>query len=134
MRIRANHPLVVSYAIVLHYIWAITLLLDGHAAAVTATSGLYGRFDIVIPYFLIFAATSALISLIIPRATLWPILLIIPQQFALSLSAYTAVSAMIAGRFADGTLRPHSFIIADQCPAVLLMFFHTVAILNDYIG
>lgn len=134
MQVHAKHPLVVVYAIALHYVWAITLLLDGKAAAVTATSGLYGRFDLVVPYFLIFAATFALWSLFLPRNTLWPILLILPQQFALSLSAYTAVSAMISGRFADGTVRPAAFITADQCPAVLIMLFHTIAILSDYVG
>lgn len=134
MRSLPNYPLVILYAIILHYIWAATLLIDGAAAAVTATSGLYGRFDLVIPYFLIFAATTALLSLFLPRTTLWPILLVLPQQFALTLSAYTALSAMVVGQFADGTIRPPAFIIADQCPAVLIMLFHTVAILSDYIG
>lgn len=131
MRIYTRHPLVIIYAIILHYIWAVTLLVDGQAAAVTATSGLYGRFDQIVPYFLIFVATSALLSITRPRISLWPVLLIIPQQVALMLSAYAAVGAMISSRFADGIQRPHAFIIADQCPAVLIMVFHTVAVLHD---
>lgn len=126
-----KYSLVIVYVIVLHYIWAMTLLIDGNAAAVTATSGLYGRFDRLVPYFLLFASTTAWLSITRPRASLWPVLLIIPQQIVLMLSAYAAIAAMVAGRFADGVPRPHAFIIADQCPAVLIMVFHSIAVLRD---
>lgn len=131
MRIYTRYPLIIMYAIILHYVWAVTLLIDGNAAAVTATSGLYGRFDRLVPYFLLFVATSAWLSITRPRISLWPVLLIIPQQIALMLSAYAAIDAMVSSRFADGIQRPHAFIVADQCPAVLIMVFHTVAVLHD---
>lgn len=131
MYIYTRYPLIIIYAIILHYIWAVTLLIDGGAAAVTATSGLYGRFDRIVPYFLLLVATCAWLSITQPRISLLPVILIIPQQVTLMLSAYAAIAAMLAGRFADGVPRHPTFIVADQCPAVLIMVFHTVAVLHD---
>lgn len=131
MRVYTKYAFIIVYVVVLHYIWALILLVDSNAAPATAISGLYGNFDRMVPYFLLFASTTAWISVTRPRVSLWPILLIIPQQVILMLSAYAALAAMVAGKFADGVPRPHAFIIADQCPAVLIMVFHTIAVLRD---
>ncbi len=52
-----------------------------------------------------------------------------PQQILLMMSAAGAVESMWLGQFADGVLRPHTFIIADQIYSILAAIGHTVAII-----
>ncbi len=48
------------------------------------------------------------------------------------ISAVGALGAMITGMFADGVVRPHEFIIADQVPAVLLALMTVLALMERY--
>lgn len=59
-------------------------------------------------------------------------ILITPQQFIVVISSIGAISAMLSGHFADGIIRPHEFIIADQAPAVLLGIMHAIALFERY--
>ena len=51
------------------------------------------------------------------------------QQFLLFLAASSALDVVISGRFADGVVRFHAFILADQIIYLLLAIFHTWAII-----
>jgi hypothetical protein len=63
-----------------------------------------------------------------PRRTrVW---LLLPQQFLLLVSGFAALHAMILGQFADGVVRAHTFLIADQSPILLVAIFHTVALVR----
>lgn len=54
----------------------------------------------------------------------------VPQQLLLLESANRAILCIYAGSFADGVIRPRMFIFVDQLPAMLLAFFHTVALID----
>lgn len=111
------------------------LLVSADAAGTTAVAWLFR----VIPQhttlgcFLIGTGVSAIAgSLVERRLSLMSLLLIIPQQLTLLLSALGACFAISASAFADGVVRPRLFIAADQLPAILSALFHTCAIVETY--
>lgn len=55
---------------------------------------------------------------------------LLPQQVLLTLSAYAATAAVIAGHYGDGLPRPRLFILADQAPAILALILHTAAVIE----
>ena len=61
----------------------------------------------------------------------WPrIVLLLPQQYLLSVMAYGGVAATVAGRYLDGTLIPNSHILNDQLGYVALFAIHFDAIIR----
>jgi hypothetical protein len=118
--------LIVGYAILLHFTWALCLLDDTAAANATAVHTLVHYIPIwqaVIVYVIV--AAMALLHSVVKTA-----LLLLPQQFVMMVSAGGAVYAMYLGQFADGVQRSHAFLVADQAPAVIAAVFHTIAILR----
>lgn len=123
----------ILYAVALHYLWAACVVMDHSALNATALSVFYTLLLLphwLMPAVLVFVATSSLTALSMPRMSPGIIALMLPQQFTLTLSAWGAMSAVITGHFGDGVARSHSFILADQAPAILAMVGHTLAILG----
>lgn len=126
----ADHLLsiMVLFAITLHLTWAATLLIDSSATSATAVNALF-RF-ITLPLLLVaIIATAALLALIaMVTRSQWTLLLLLPQQVLLMMSAAGAIEAVWTAQFADGVIRPRAFIAADQLYSVLAAVWHTVAI------
>ena len=125
-----RYPLIVLYAAVLHYVWAVCLWIDPVAAQATSLAGLTSFIaPDGLPLVLLAISTMALVYVFfLHEMRLWGLLCVLPQQVILLISAWTAVKAMHAGSFADGILRPTAFITADQAPAVIAALLHTLAI------
>jgi hypothetical protein len=116
---------IIAYAILLHWVWAIALMLDpaaGNATAIHALLDLMPRASAIGVY----VAVGVLASIGIWRGC--PLTLL-PQQFVLMVSAVGAAFAIWNGSFADGVIRSHAFIAADQAPAILAALGHTYAII-----
>jgi hypothetical protein len=131
MMVFHNRPIsiMVLFAIVLHLWWAATLAIDNSALNVNAISALY-RYIHPLPLLVVVitvAATMALIGLFTKLP--WVLLFLIPQQALLMMSAAGAIESMWLGQFADGIIRPHAFIAADQFYSVLAALGHTIAII-----
>lgn len=118
----------VLLAITVHLVWATILLLDESAVNATAVNALY-RY-IAPPALLALAiAAAALFALTAMLArSQWTLLLLLPQQVLLMMSAAGAIEATWAAQFADGVIRSRAFIAADQLYSVLAAVWHTVAI------
>ena len=58
---------------------------------------------------------------------LYTLLSFLPQQFIMLLSSGGAIHAMVVGHFADGIARSNAFLLADQSPTIILVIFHTWA-------
>lgn len=122
---------IVWYAICLHWIWGATLLSTSVPLGVTAISTVV-HLGIVSGHmagvFFLLVASVAAIGACAPK----PIgaIFLVPQTFVLWLAAYGALNAMFLGSFADGVIRPVSFLITDQAPAVLAAVFHTLAVIG----
>ena len=132
---RPHHYWIVYYAIAVHYCWAVAIYLVPsayHIAALGELSrlGLGARHASLM---LLAVATCALFGALFDRNYLCRLGLF-PQQFLLVISAGGALSCVLRGSYADGTLRPMAFIAADQSPAILIAVFHTFALLEIYGG
>lgn len=121
--------IMVSYAIVMHLVWAVILAFgDPGVTDATALNAL-SRFIHPIPV-LIFSITAAALMAVWGMLTSlpWVVLLLMPQQILLMMSAAGAFEAIWLGQFADGTIRPRDFIAVDQIYSILAAVGHTFAI------
>lgn len=121
--------IMVIYAISLHLAWAFILLIDESAVNATALNALY-RY-IHPPIFLAVAvAAAALLALVaVFTRPSWTLVLLLPQQVLLMMSAAGAIEAIWTAQFADGVVRTRGFIAADQFYSVLAAIGHTAAII-----
>lgn len=126
-RTLANFPIILI-AIVQQYVWATSIALDSSAVGTTAASvpALFlGRDWLVIVLFV--TATLAVAGFHFPKK-LWNVFALLPQQALLFMSAAGALEAVRISSFADGVERSRAFLLVDQCPAILIAFFHMWAI------
>lgn len=128
LNLQHSHYLIILYAIVLHLTWAVLLLIDADTGFATAVHTLE---FFVVPAratdMYLSVAVFALVGLIYPKG-IFSSLCLLPQQLVMMISAGGAAWAMWLGQFADGVQRSHSFIIADQAPAVIAAILHTYAV------
>lgn len=122
-------PLIIIYAIALHFTWASLLLFDTAAGYATAVHTLLVFVpDAIAVAIYLTVAVLAIFGLFYQRGIVKPLCLL-PQQFVMMISAGGAIWAMWLGQFADGVQRSHAFLIADQFPAVIAAILHTYAII-----
>jgi hypothetical protein len=121
------------YAIILHWVWGVVLLTSPTALGVTAIStivslGIASSAGAGLLYI-----TVASLSIIgVTAARNLGAIFLIPQTALLWLAAWGAIQAMVTGTFADGVVRDSFFLIADQSPAVVAAFFHTIGVLDNF--
>jgi hypothetical protein len=124
-----RYPLVILYAALLHYVWAICLLIDPRAGDATPIAGLSMLLNPVVLALMLFVVASlSLLYVFLGRiGHVQTVLFALPQQAVLILSAWSALNAMASGHYADGVARPVVFIVADQTPSVLIAVLHAAA-------
>lgn len=125
----------VWYAVMLHLTWAGLLLSSDEPKHVTGVYALAQLFP---------AKTGlAIILIIVAGCATYGIMgrdlrgrsrvfLIFWQQIILGVSAFGAIRAMWLGHFADGAIRSHQFLVADQIPQVIALVVHSASIV--YVG
>ena len=126
---------VVYLAVIIHLAWGISLLIDPAPRMVTSiafTSDFFSNRIIEGLVFIVVSLMAGADIIFSVKKSILGILMLIPQQIILILSATGAVTAMIFHQFPDGIERPFLFIFSDQLPAVLLAVFHTCAIWQHY--
>jgi hypothetical protein len=131
--IRHKFSLMILYAVALHYLWAACAAVDRTAVQATALSVFQTLLHWpawIMPAAFTLVASMAVIALCLPKIGKTAIALMLPQQFTLMISAWGAIEATINGHFGDGIARSHAFILADQCPAILAVIGHTLAIIG----
>lgn len=121
--------IMVLSAVGLHLCWAIIILFDESAVNATAVNALFRYIDPprLLAGSVAAAAFLALYAMLAPGT--WTLLLLLPQQVLLMMSAAGAVEAIWASQFADGAIRPHGFIAADQIYSIIVAIGHTAAII-----
>lgn len=125
---------VIAYAICLHALWAALLVADQSVKKITAIASLtqyvtYPRGAVIF----LTVAVLACVGLFVQRRMV-RLLLLLPQQAILFLSAGGAMEAIWVAHFPDGYAASRSFIAADQFPAILIAIAHTWAILQQIRG
>lgn len=120
--------IMVSYAVALHLAWAVILLIDHSAVNATAVHALHRW--IALPWLPASVALAALCAVCaMAWNSRWTLVLLLPQQILLMMSAAGAVEAIWLSQFADGVIRARAFIAADQLYSVLAAMGHTLAII-----
>lgn len=121
--------LIILYAVLLHLIWAVALMFDHTVNGIT---GIHMLQEVIHPPFArwVFLTVAVLAFVgMLARDRKIAASLMVPQQAVLFWSAGGALVAMIAGVYADGTIRTPWFLLADQSPALLVAVLHSIAIL-----
>jgi hypothetical protein len=120
----------VWFAIALHITWCIALLLSSTPKETTAIHSLGllwpNRYGLVLVLLAVAGCATAAIFMKPSRARL---LMLVPQQLALGISASGAVVAIGSGAYPDGTHRDSMFLLSDQIPAVLALVIHSATII-----
>lgn len=121
---------IIWYAVLLHTFWGVLLLLSPAPYGATALH-IYRMVPRALMAALLFLA-SALAAWAVTRrrASMGTLAALLPQQTLLTLSALSALAAVIASHYADGVPRPRLFILADQAPALIVFLLHTAAIIE----
>lgn len=119
-------------AIILHLIWVTLLVIPGTRAGnstpVHEVVVLAGG-ELPAAAALATVALAALYGTTRSMSARSKILLVLPQQLLLGISAAGAILAMYHSHYADGVMRSGTFIVADQLAIVLAWLSHTAAVL-----
>lgn len=123
-----NFPIIL-FAIMQQSFVGLSILFDGSARNATSVHVL----DMLLPRggepFLLFLAAGLAALGFWCRKRVDNVLMLMPQQLLLYMSAGGAAEAILTGHFADGVIRSRAFLLADQCPMVLIAIFHTWAMM-----
>lgn len=120
--------IMVAYAVALHLAWAVILLFDGSATNATALHALH-RYIAMPGLSPVIAGAALVAAYAMWSNSPWTLVLLLPQQILLMMSAAGAVEAIWLSQFADGVIRARAFIAADQLYSVLAAIGHTLAII-----
>jgi len=129
---------IVWYGALIHLGWAVLIALHAAAEGSTPVSGIVkGLSQLGLssrPAIIIILVVSSLLALSVilneRTRTVWTILALLPQQMLLVMSSWASLRAMSQGMYADGIIRPHAFIEADQLPSLVAAAVYTVAIFS----
>lgn len=120
--------IMVAYAVILHLVWAVAILIDPQSVNATAVHALHRLLHSPQNVALTAGLCSVLAGIGMATRMPWLALLLIPQQILLMISAAGSFEAMWLSQYADGIFRARAFIIVDQVPVVLAALGHSVAI------
>lgn len=129
--------MVILIVSLLHLIWGLMVLLHRgpiHIAATWAVVQLIP--DAMWQVRALVYVIAALMPLVLWK---WPnslagLLSVIPQQCLLLLSGISTITAVMAGHYADGTVRAPEFIMMDQVLFLILAFFHAFNVIDRWIA
>lgn len=129
-----THTIIVWYVIILHWLWGSLLLASSAPLSITAIFtvvrlGLASFREVGVLY--LSASLLAWLGLFMSPGI--GSLFLLPQFTLLGCSAYGAIRAMVLGTFADGVIRSHTFLMADQAPSVIIFLFYFVSFYNLYL-
>jgi hypothetical protein len=123
---------IVFSAICVHGIWGVLLLFSAQPLSTTPMGELrrIGQYQSASVY--LFACVCAVCPLVVHgwERTFTGLLCLLPQQFLMMLSAFTAIYCVMRGSYFDGVPRAWSFILADQLWSIVGMTCHTFSLLD----
>jgi hypothetical protein len=129
-RPRVSQVWIIWYAVLLHIGWGCLLLVSPTPYGATALHIFHDLPRILMAGALLLASGLAAWAVTRRQPSLQSLAALLPQQAFLTLSAYAAAAAVIAGHYGDGLPRPRLFILADQAPAILALILHTIGVID----
>jgi hypothetical protein len=128
--VRPRTSWIIWYAILLHMLWGVLLLINQVPYGATAIHIYAGVPRFLMAAVFLTASGLAVYGVTRPYPTSQGLASLLPQQGLLTVSAYAALVAVILSRYGDGVPRPRLFILADQAPVILTMILHTAAVVE----
>jgi hypothetical protein len=116
--------------VALHVLWGFLLLVDAEALGATSLHAVSRLPRLLVASMLFAVAALAVVSVTRRRSSWVSLALVLPQQAVLSISAFSAIAAVVTSTYGDGVPRPWSFILADQAPVILTLVLHTIAVVQ----
>ena len=118
-------PSLLWVPILLHLAWGILLLVSESPMQTIAIAGITKYLHLnALGLALVCLTASACAIYAIRLPFPWTIAALIPQQFLLLLSAFSAIEFILRGVTVDGTTRPWAFLAAAQSPTIILALYH----------
>lgn len=127
---RASPRWILWYGVVLHAMWGVMLLASSQPLGATPLGMFHAAPAWVTGAAMLACTGMALAGLARPVPGRASLLLLMPQQGLLMVSAFSAASAIVESAYADGVIRSRFFIGADQAPMVLTAVIHTLALVE----
>jgi hypothetical protein len=124
--------LLISTVALMHALQGVAILTNPlaiEATPVLTVARWFGNPSTAALAFLVVAVLAVLANVLTVRHATW---LALPQQAFLIAAAVTAISAVVEGQYADGTVIPAAHIFADQIGFILLALMHPIALLHIY--
>ena len=96
---------------------------------------LYANHNIaVVGWLMLLIGVMAIVSIPLhAKSPFGSLLLLMPQQIAMVISAYKAGGCIVAGTYADGAAYDTNFISADQCYIFVIGIVHSCLIVHVYV-
>jgi hypothetical protein len=135
----ARSPLgkyIILAACLLHYGWAVLLMINTHSSGATPVAVLVsqfgGRWSTVATLTTIASLAVGFLNIRVfkPISSGLYGLLLFPQLYLLILSAGSGILCAVHGHYSDGVIRPSLFILADQSPIIVLTILYGTAIIE----
>lgn len=132
LQINERYSIVIGGICAITMVWAVCLLRDPLVTTITGIHSLaeLAGGSITLSLWLVLACALSVVGMSTYQRHRWCIALLLPQQIMLLIAAAGQVNSMIIGQFADGTVRTSDFLMADQCPMVVMAVCHIVAMLK----
>jgi hypothetical protein len=127
--------MLVLFVSMMHILWGLTLIANGGALHITATSALL---EIVGPGHYFLRGMMYITAALLPAVLLWKpgsvigLLSVFPQQVLIILSGISAIVAITAGHYPDGVERSPYFIMMDQGIYIIAAFLHALESIDRY--
>lgn len=111
----------------LHILWGIAVLLNGGPIGVSATwafTQIVGKEHFYLRALTYITAGILPVLMWLKPGTCLGMVSVFPQQVLVMLSAVSALAAILNGHYADGVMRPYTFIAMDQSIFIILAILH----------
>jgi hypothetical protein len=117
-------------AVALHLLWGCLLIVNGEVLGATSLHAFADMPRQLTAAMLFIASGAAVVGVTRRERRLLGLTLLLPQQGILSISALSALLAVVSSRYGDGVARPWYFILADQAPVFITLVLHTIAVVQ----
>lgn len=115
---------------IVHLTWAVALLISREDAF--GSTPLSPFQVLVSPWAAVLMITTSVMSLVASgfKNHLIRVMMFLPQQVVLYMSAMASAAAVASGHYADGVMRPPMFILTDQVGTIVLAIAYTIIVIG----
>lgn len=117
----------------IHFIWGLIVFRSIEALYTTPTFvlGLIINNHTILGLVLMLISICSIIGYLQKTSNIKHIILLVPQQVTLCISAFGALYMVMSGHYADGVPRSTDFMLVDQLPIISIALCHFLALFEE---